>query len=455
MRDFTSDTVLGQTELRLGKRVGSPRNGSEFQDPAFTENRAVPIHRWVPWIAGFSASFVDSILATYLNTHRRRSVILDPFAGVGTTLAQAIMRGHDVIGFEINPYAALATRAKLNALSIDSRELDREIVSMREDVSFWRTRTPDPGMRPARFRSKIPFFSKRVECQVLNALGQINRISDSELRDLFRVAFGSVMVSFSNYSYEPSLSSRPGAGKPLIEDANVGSVLLSKMAQIQSDIAWLQTRETHNDWGEGRIYNEDFFDGHRRLEPRFVHLLITSPPYLNNYHYVRNTRPQLHWLSLIPDPGAQKFLEERNFGTYWQVARAKEHVSLEFDHPGLVQLLDRIRHMHPENGTYGGRGWANYAASYFNDCFRFLVAAKRILARNAVAVIVVGNSIIQGVEVRVDEILSEIAIRTGLNVDGIYRLRDKRVGDSITRSSVRRGKSRATLYESAVVVRKK
>lgn len=41
-------------------------NGTVFNDPAFMENRTAPVHRWVPWIAGFSGAFVDSVLATAL-----------------------------------------------------------------------------------------------------------------------------------------------------------------------------------------------------------------------------------------------------------------------------------------------------------------------------------------------------------------------------------------------------
>ena len=51
-----------------------------FRDPAFMANREAPVHRWVPWIAGFSLQFVQDALARYL---RGPGVVLDPFAGVG------------------------------------------------------------------------------------------------------------------------------------------------------------------------------------------------------------------------------------------------------------------------------------------------------------------------------------------------------------------------------------
>ena len=46
-------------------------------------------------------------------------------------------------------------------------------------------------------------------------------------------------------------------------------------------------------------------------------LVVTSPPYLNNYHYNRNTRPQLYWLGLVESTRELKEIEQRNFGKFW------------------------------------------------------------------------------------------------------------------------------------------
>ncbi|MDI6757768.1 MAG: site-specific DNA-methyltransferase [Endomicrobiia bacterium] len=429
-------------------------SGTAFKDPAFMENRAAPVHRWVPWIAGFSGAFVDSVLAAYLN-RKNSAIVLDPFSGVGTTLIQAAIRGYNVVGFEINPYATLATEGKLKALRVKSKVLTDTIEALQLDARTWRNGRAVEEAAPESFQSRIPFYSPRIKKQVLHALGFISKIEDDRVRDLFRVAFGSVMVSFSNYTYEPSLSSRPGAGKPLIEDANVATVIMEKLKQIRYDIEWLRREASGTKPGNGRIYNEDFFTGERRIKSESIDLMITSPPYLNNYHYARNTRPQLYWLGLISSPAEQRPLEEKNFGTFWQIAREKEHVALTFEHRGLERILAGLRMINPEKGQYGGRGWANYAASYFNDCDRFLGALKRVLSRGGTGVVVVGNSILQGVNVPVQDIIGDIAEIRGLTLEGIYRLRDKRVGASITTSSARIGTSKATLDESAVVVKKR
>ena len=75
--------------------------------------------------------------------------------------------------------------------------------------------------------------------------------------------------------------------------------------------------------GEMDVYWRTFLDGYQDIRRAIsVDLLITSPPYLNNYHYNRNTRPgdaAIGWDSAVLAKGPKR-LEKLNF-TYWQNAR--------------------------------------------------------------------------------------------------------------------------------------
>ncbi len=434
---------------------GNGNGTSTFRDPAFADNKSLPVHRWVPWIAGYSASFVNSVISVYLSK-RKTALILDPFCGVGTTLLEAVARGYDAVGFEINPYPALATRAKLNALTVDLIEFDSILSKFQEASRSWLTRPLPKDISPPPLKSKLPFFSSKVERQVLHALAFIKGIQSPRIADLFRVAFGAVMVSFSNYTYEPSLGSRPGAGKPLIEEADVGRVLLNKLLQMKADIAWLRETMQAKPVGIARVINADFFSQSEELESGSVNLMVTSPPYMNNYHYVRNTRPQLYWLNFISCPREQSHLEVNNFGQYWQTVRDSHPIALVFEHRKLEKILSQLRQIRVDKGPYGGPGWANYVASYFNDCFRFVKIVKRMLTRNGIGVVVIGNSIIQGINIPTEKILGEISEKHGLILEGVHCIREKRVGASITQSSVRQGeRNGSTLSESVVVFRKR
>lgn len=454
LKEELQTTLPLELEGGMGAVATPTRLNGGFADPAFADNKQQPIHRWVPWIAGFSAEFVKDSLARYLPSKQMgAAVVLDPFCGVGTTLVEALLAGFDAIGFEINPYAALAARAKCEAARVSLSELS---CTIGEFHHFMAQEDGEVAAAPPHFRSRIPFFAERVEVRVLRALRFVQRLEPGPVRDLFALAFGAVMVSLSNYSYEPSLSSRPAVGKPIQQDAPVAETIIAKLLAIKSDVEWLRAQMKRlARQPTGRVIEDNFLNGERRLRPNSVDLIVTSPPYLNNYHYVRNTRPQLFWLGFVRDPAELKRLEEENFGKYWQTVRGLKPIGLEFEHDGLVQKLEQLRRINPERGPYGGHGWANYASSYFNDLHRFCAVVSHVLKPGARAVVVVGNSILQGIEFPVDTLLSDLAAGHRLQTENIHIVRQKRVGDSIVTSSVRQGpKSAARLYESAVVLRK-
>ena len=423
-----------------------------FRDTAFTENHDVALHRWVPWIAGFSGSFVAGVLDTVRQRGKMR--VLDPFAGVGTTLIEALKKGDDTIGFEINPYAALACKVKANAGHYDVALLDRLIARFEAygAAESW-LHTKPASARPAGFRSRSPFFSDTVERQVLACLDFVAAETTDWLKDLFHVAFGSVMVSFSNYTYEPSLGTRAGAGKPDIDDADVFDIVWRKLQEMRDDIVrfqgWLAK---HKPVPCATVHPLSYLDHAHLIEPRSIDVLITSPPYLNNYHYIRNTRPHLFWLGLAQAPADLKTIERQSFGLFWQTVRSGPPVALQPDLPHLAEQIKQLRALHPEKGPYGGSGWANYAAAYFNDCQRFCAVTLSRMRPGGAVVVVIGNNILQGIEFQTDRLFAEIAERAGFKLVKLHEVRKRRTGNSIVNSSVRIGsaRQRAWLYETAV-----
>jgi hypothetical protein len=225
-----------------------PPTDNGLRDSAFAKNRDLPVHRWVPWIAGFSAQFVGDCLTKYLPDKRKSEAwILDPFAGVGTTLVEAYARGFNVIGFEINPYAALAAKVKLQASSVRPKALAAHVSGFKTFLNQHSTNGARNGKprstAPVGFTGRTEFFSPKVERKMLLALDYINNIGVPKIRDIFRLAFGSVMVSVSNYSYEPSLTRRCAVDKKPILDAAVDEVISAKLNLMLQDMEWLQAEK--------------------------------------------------------------------------------------------------------------------------------------------------------------------------------------------------------------------
>ena len=488
-----------------------------YGEAASSHNKTLSMHRWANWIAGFSGEFAHNAIVRFLpgeilrcaqndrggghnyarsrkddrggghnyarsrkddrggghnyarsrkddrgggqnyapgrRVGRQGCVVVDPFAGVGTTLVEAQRLGLDCVGFEINPFAALVCRVKLGAADVCLAELQDAVGGYNGFMAGADGRQPD-SLPPAGFRSRIPFFSPAVERKVLFTLDYLDGLAPP-VKDVFRVAFASVMVEFSNYSYEPSLGTRPGAGKPLVDDADVGGIVGGKLRDMAADIAELQQERDAADSGpEWRVYERSFFDAESCVDAASVDLVVTSPPYMNNYHYVRNSRPQLFWTGLVESSRELKGLETGNFGKFWQTVRGDGPIPLVPQLPRLAEEIAEIRGVNSDRGVYGGNGWANYVTAYMNDLDRFCELLARILKPGGTAVVVVGNSIVQGREVKVEERLCDIAELRGLSVEGVTRLRE-RVGSSIVGSGARlSGDGKAGLYDAAVALRR-
>jgi DNA modification methylase len=450
------NAALQQLNLPLADVEQRVQPGSSsFNDPAFASNKRQPLHRWVPWIAGYSFDFVRDVIDRYGNGD---TVVLDPFAGVGTTVVEANLHGYNAIGFEINPYAAMVSAVKSSAHCIDAHSLERGITDFagyyRDKVHSKYTPTSLP---PAGFKTRSTFYSEKVLRKVLILHDFIGVMDDCPEVDLFRLAFAATMVTYSNYTYEPSLGRRVSVGKSEIDDYPVGELIIHKLAQMLEDIRWLQQQKQVLTT-ETRVINDSFFNHSSYLEPESSDLVITSPPYLNNYHYNRNTRPHLYWLGFANSPKDLEPLEKANFGKYWQTVREVDRIDLDFNISGsdLIDRLALLREQKKDRGIYGGNGWANYAASYFNDCHRLALGLSYTLRPNGAAFVVIGNSILQGIMFPTDEYFAQIAEQAGLVIDQIDVPRSTRVGNSIIQSSVRavKAKKKHSLYESIVVLRK-
>ena len=434
---------------------GKPAGEKVFRDPAVTANRDVPVHRWVPWIAGFSKDFVEDALGRFIEAP---GTVLDPFAGVGTSLVEADIAGHEAVGFEINPYATFASRTKLKAHRVKVDHLRDAIDAFRSFGREAMVKKIEPCTVPPKgFRTRTPFYSPKVLHKVLLALDFCNSQKDPHIANFFRLAFASTMVHYSNYSYEPSLGRKSTVGRPEVNDFPVIETLTGKLSQMADDVIWYRNKRIGGKRRDGRVFLKSFFDGYKDILPQSVDLLVTSPPYLNNYHYNRNTRPHLYWLGFCHSPRDLKQLENLNFGTYWQNARDRNQVELDpaIEDAEIRRVVAEVRSKNPEKGIYGGQGWANYAALYFNDCVRFITGVRWCLRPGATALVVIGNSILQGVSIPTDLFLAKIAEQHGLIVSDIHFPRNTRVGNSIVNSSVRAGKvvHGSRLYESVVELR--
>jgi hypothetical protein len=115
----TQEALYGELDLAL--------SWSERELPE--RERTKHVHRLHPYLGKFVPQLVEALLGRYVRPGGR---VLDPFAGSGTTLVQALESGYDAVGVDIAAFNALLVSVKvrehdLDALDADVREVGAQL----------------------------------------------------------------------------------------------------------------------------------------------------------------------------------------------------------------------------------------------------------------------------------------------------------------------------------------
>lgn len=396
----------------------------EMGDISFRANKRLPIHSWFGYVAGYDAEFVRNVIDKYCEKYDDdyTPTVYDPYCGSGTSLVEAIDSGRDAIGTEINPFMAFVARAKTDWNSYPA-DVQAQANHFLDDVklqvlSAFPNQTLDSFGKGAvenvkvKAKSEVPelanienWYTESVLEQLRILKGNIRELDDGGFKMLCLLSFSAILVDVSNGGYDPSLGYRRDSDGDIIQnEANVAKVFEEKLLNVVNDIEKMVFHR-NEPYGDALIMNSDG-EGYPALKDECADLLVTSPPYVNNMNYIRQTRPHLYWLDYWADRSRRKF-EDNMMGSYWQIVRNKK-VEMEYRTETLESVTNAICEKEPEREELGGPGWARYVIRYFNDLGHGFEQQYRLLIPDSYAVYVVGNSVIKDVNVPVGKIIDEM-----------------------------------------------
>src|SRR5918992_832352 len=87
------------------------------------------VHGLHPYLGKFIPQLVERLLTRYGRPGQR---VLDPFAGSGTTLVQALESGYDAVGADVAAFNALLMEVKTR--EYDLRALERDVLAARSQL---------------------------------------------------------------------------------------------------------------------------------------------------------------------------------------------------------------------------------------------------------------------------------------------------------------------------------
>ena len=417
---LTTQTTLplfGETNSAADRRHQSNRL-SDSNLGTFATNRDRAIHRWYPFVEGYSADLVNRALRRKSSNHEP---ILDPFGGSGTTALASALAGHDSYFCEVNPYLAWVAHVKVNSAAAAAasdirwegfRELKRAIDSGRS----FDAEHDHPLVAADRERQ---FFPEGVAITVVGILRWIENSLDGPIADIAKLACTTALIPASNMIRRTDLRRRTVGDPP---PSPVREVISRRLQMIVDDV------ESAGRFVKGRAFRIAA-DVRSMDNPtaRFG-LIVTSPPYLNGTNYCRNTKLELLALSFI---SSQRELRELRTNS---IAAGINNISTLRSKPRILSPVEPIATA-LDKVTYDRRIPA-LVRSYFSDMAVTFERLRSAALPGAQFLLDIGDSRFAGVHVPTHSVLMKIAQATGWGVVNVETLRRRKSYDGSDLSQV-------------------
>lgn len=363
----------------------------------FTPSKSKPIYNWFFYKEAYSPEAVEY----FLNKFQISSgTILDPFCGIGTTLLYSKFKGLNSIGYDASPLSVFASRVKCADYSQEDISFAKETLQIfSERVSG----APPIIWKPELFQAH-KIFSTQSLTFILKARSAVESIENEKVRDLFLLGLlsiipqccflmkdGGVLKIDKRKSCPPAKPLFNRRIKEMISDLD--EIGISSRASDQRSL------DLENSQVIGPLPRIEIGDARKiPLKDNSIDAIITSPPYLNGIDYTKIYGLELSLL----EPYSNSVREARGRSLY----SFEKKVPVETVPPEA----EEFGHKYP---IIGG---------YFSDMEKVLKESHRLLKPNSSSVFIVGNSIMFGLHILVDEILAEIGERIGFEAEIISSL---------------------------------
>lgn len=390
---------------------------------SFKDSLRAPIHRWFTYPAGFSYRFVEVQLQQF--DIGQGDTVLDPFAGTGTTSLSAKAQGINSVGIEAHPYVHKVAETKLR-LNLDTDAL-KDIL---DDIIF--RASNGIGTLLNEYPALIYKCFEEESLAKLDALRTtIQEIEQPEYNGFFQLALAATLRKTTTagagwpYIAPSKHARRKSPREPLAAFEDISMMMILDMLDFQAQNIPVSHQE---------IICDDAKNLMEYLLPNQINLIVTSPPYLNNYDYADRTRLETYFLGhysswgeitrnvrsrLMVSATTQISLSEMSYLTELTGIQNTSSSAYGYLLP-RIETLNELRDKKKGRKTYD-----ILVAGYFEDMLVILRQCFSALALGGAMVIVIGDSAPYGVHVETEEVLAMLAMDIGFSSYDVEVIRQR------------------------------
>ena len=409
--------ISKQLELPLKNHIKAEQNYSS----TFIRNMSMPIHKWYRYTAGFSAEWVRELLEK--EKANGRNHVIDPFAGSGTVLLESDLQGLLSIGLESHPYIYKIAKVKLN-WNFDTALLKEKALDLLERAN-------------AKIDNKLEYPDLITRCFPIPILKKLDSLkqawlespTDDDINDFTWFIITSILrpcspVGTAQWQYIQPTKTKAKILDPYIAYVNKINDMCSDMQMVQSEFPASTLACICRD--DARSINS--------IPDNWGDLVITSPPYANNYDYADATRFEMMFWG---DIGGWKDLQGQvRTGLIRACTQHVSGMSNEIEgfliDDKLASIKDELLAVYQELNdvrlSHGGK--KNYhlmIAAYFKDMADVFISLRKVTKKGSLMCFVIGDSAPYGVHVPVEEWLGRLAIQAGFVNYSFEKLRDRNI----------------------------
>lgn len=325
-------------------------------------------HSLHPYPAKFPPQLPNTILSKY---GVKGQTVLDPFCGSGTTLVEARLLGFNSIGVDVNGLSSLLSKVKSTPLTDSEICMVNDFIIMIENVECqWLIQRPSIDVK--QIEGLDHWFQHNVAEELTYLLNLISQVENDNVRDFLKIVVSSIIVRVSNQESDTRFVAK---NKNISNNVTLRHFL--SRAKEYLDRISIFSQKAYKECSV-QLINADSRNLNM-LDDESVDMVITSPPYANTYDYYLYHKFRKRWLDI-----------DVKYAQYNEIGSRREYSSLK----------------------KSSEQWTIDLKLCFAEMYR-------LLKKDSLAFIVIGDSVIKKQLIKIDEVICGFMPEIGFDVCNI------------------------------------